>query len=61
MNPFIEHFDEMTGMLFLEGQLDSAHSANVSAHMAGCAICRTLLGALERESRWLGQALLEEA
>ena len=28
------HFDEMTGLLYLEGQLDAGHASEVAAHLA---------------------------
>ena len=55
-----EHFDEMTLLLYVEGQLDRKRAQEVSAHTKDCAPCRTLLRALERESRLLTRALLEE-
>jgi cytoskeletal protein CcmA (bactofilin family) len=57
MNQIDGHFDEMTGLLYLEGQLDRAHFGIVSAHLDTCAECRELLGALEREGAWLREAL----
>ena len=51
------HFDEMTGLLYLEGQLDAAHSGIVSAHLGSCTACRELLHALETENIWLREAL----
>jgi len=55
-----EHLDEMTGMLYVEGQLDRQRAQLVSAHAQDCSSCRTLLRALERESRLLTRAMLEE-
>src|ERR1700746_1367049 len=55
-----EHLDEMTCMLYLERQLDRARAMEVSAHTQGCNSCRTLLRAMERESRLLTRAMLEE-
>src|SRR5262249_9230991 len=55
-----EHLDEMTCMLYLEGQLERARALEVSAHAQGCASCRTLLRAMEREARLLTRAMLEE-
>ena len=54
------HFDEAECMLYLDGQLDAQRAAELSAHAAVCGDCRALLGALEKESRLLGQALLEQ-
>jgi cytoskeletal protein CcmA (bactofilin family) len=55
-----EHLDEMTCMLYVEGQLDRRRAQEVSAHTQDCLPCRTLLRALERESRLLTRAMLEE-
>jgi cytoskeletal protein CcmA (bactofilin family) len=55
-----EHLDEMTGMLYVEGQLDRQRAQQVSAHAQDCSSCRTLLRALERESRLLTRSMLEE-
>ncbi len=55
-----DHLDEMTCLLYAERQLDRARAQTVSAHAQGCAACRTLLRALERESRLLTRAMLEE-
>jgi anti-sigma factor RsiW len=54
-----EHLDEMTCMLYLERQLERARALEVSAHTQNCDACRTLLRALERESRLLTRAMLE--
>ncbi len=54
------HFDEMTCLLYLEGQLERPRALELSAHAESCAECRALLRALERESRLLTQALVEE-
>jgi cytoskeletal protein CcmA (bactofilin family) len=51
------HFDEMTGLLYLEGQLDAEHAHETEEHLAECASCRALLGALDREGNWLREAL----
>jgi cytoskeletal protein CcmA (bactofilin family) len=55
-----KHLDEMTCLLYIERQLDRARGQEVSAHTQECAACRTLLRALERESRLLIRAMLEE-
>jgi cytoskeletal protein CcmA (bactofilin family) len=57
MNQSNGHFDEMTGLLYLEGQLDATRAGNVSAHLSSCAACRELLHALETENVWLREAL----
>src|ERR1700730_9934924 len=56
----MQHLDEMTCLLYIERQLDRARAQEVSAHTQECAACRTLLRALERESRLLTRAMLEE-
>jgi predicted anti-sigma-YlaC factor YlaD len=54
------HLDEMTCMLYLERQLDRARAMEVSSHTQECSACRLLLRAIERESRLLTRAILEE-
>ena len=56
----MQHLDEMTCMMYIERQLDRARAQDVSAHTQDCAACRTLLRALERESRLLTRSMLEE-
>src|SRR5215470_6313009 len=56
----MHHLDEMTVLLYLEGQLERARAMEVSAHTQECDPCRTLMRALERESRLLTRAMLEE-
>jgi len=55
-----EHLDEMTCLLYVEGQLDHARAQEVSSHTERCPGCRTLLHALERESRLLKRAMFED-
>jgi hypothetical protein len=55
----MDHLDEMTCLLYAERQLDRARAQAVSAHAQDCAACRTLLRALDRESRLLTRAMLE--
>ncbi|HXJ15817.1 MAG TPA: zf-HC2 domain-containing protein [Candidatus Polarisedimenticolia bacterium] len=57
MSPMDKHYDEMTVLLYHEGQLDAAHAEEISAHLASCAACRGLLHALEAEEVWLREAL----
>lgn len=57
----MSHFDEMTALLYLEGQLEPERAREVSAHMTSCAECRGLVHALEGEGVWLRQALAEES
>src|SRR5207237_928904 len=59
-NKKMRHLDEMTLLLCLERQVDRARGLEVSAHTQECDTCRTLLRALERESRLLTRAMLEE-
>lgn len=54
------HLDEMTCLLYIERQLDRSRAQEVSVHTQECPDCRTLLRALERESRLLTRAMLEE-
>lgn len=56
----MNHFDETSCLLYLDGQLDGPRAAELSAHAATCGDCRALLHALEKESRLLGAALLEQ-
>jgi cytoskeletal protein CcmA (bactofilin family) len=56
----MDHLDEITCLLYAERQLDRARAQAVSAHAQDCAACRTLLKALDRESRLLTRAMLEE-
>lgn len=55
-----QHLDEMTCLMYIERQLDRARAQQVSTHTQECASCRTLLRALERESRLLTRAMLED-
>ncbi len=54
------HFDEMTCILYLEGQLESGRVREMAVHMDQCGECRVLLQALESESLALAAALAEE-
>jgi hypothetical protein len=54
------HFDEMACLLYLDGQLDTARAREMDVHIAGCAPCRDLLHALQREAAMLSGALAEE-
>lgn len=51
------HFDEMTGLLYLEQQLDDAHARTITEHTNTCASCRELLRVLKNESVWLREAI----
>lgn len=54
------HFDEMTCLLYLDGQLDALRSGQLELHMRSCTPCRSLLAALEHESTFLRAAVTEE-
>jgi len=56
----MDHLDEITCLMYAERQLERERAQAVSAHAQDCAACRTLLRALERESRLLTRAMLEE-
>src|SRR5260370_239323 len=56
----MQHLDEMVCLLYIERQLDRARAQEVSAHTQDCNQCRLLLRAIERESRLLTRAMLEE-
>lgn len=56
----MQHLNEMSCLLYIERQLDRARAQEVSKHVEECSTCRTLLRALERESRLLTQAMLEK-
>ncbi len=56
----MKHLDEMSCLMYLERQLDRARALEVSEHTQECEDCHTLLRALERESRLLTRAMLEE-
>jgi len=55
-----KHVDEMKLMLYVERQLDRESAQEVSLHTQTCAKCLTLLRALDRESRLLTRAMLEQ-
>jgi cytoskeletal protein CcmA (bactofilin family) len=54
------HVDEMTLLLYVERQLDRERAQEVSVHTQTCTQCLTLLRALDRESRLLTRAMLEQ-
>jgi cytoskeletal protein CcmA (bactofilin family) len=56
----MNHVDEIACLLYLEGQLERPRALELSAHTDECAACRALLQTLERESRLLTRAMLEE-
>jgi len=53
------HVDEVTGLLYIEGQLEPASARGVVAHLERCPACRRLLDTLKRESLLLREALTE--
>ena len=54
------HLDEVTGLLYIEGQLEKDDARGVVAHLGQCSSCRRLLDALKRESLLLQHALRED-
>ncbi len=56
----MNHFDEMTALMYLEGQLDAERAQAVSEHARECGSCRELLRTLQNEGVWLRQALAAE-
>jgi cytoskeletal protein CcmA (bactofilin family) len=60
MSNMADHYDEMTLLLYLEGQLEAERARNISAHAANCAACSTLLRSLQHEDLWLRDALAAE-
>src|ERR1700722_2679121 len=53
-------FDEMTGLLYLDGQLAADGDREVASHLSSCEECRRLLQALQKENIWLKAALVGE-
>jgi cytoskeletal protein CcmA (bactofilin family) len=53
----MNHFDEMTALMYLEGQLERDRANEVSVHAGECKACGELLRALQSEDLWLRQAL----
>src|SRR5215469_1584684 len=56
----MNHFDEMTAFLYLDGQLERAQASEVLTHTGECAECRMLLESLKRETLWIEQSLQEK-
>ena len=56
----MSHLDEMTCLLYVDGQLDAARVVELSVHLDGCPECRRLLVALQHETLAVSQALREE-
>src|SRR3979411_445203 len=56
-----DHLDEMTGMLYVEGQLERSRAQQVSTHAQDCSSCRTLLRchlAYHKETHCIGAAFM---
>lgn len=56
----MNHFDEMTAFLYLDGQLERAQASEVLTHATQCAECQVLLESLKKETLWLEQSLQEK-
>jgi cytoskeletal protein CcmA (bactofilin family) len=56
----VNHIDEMSCLLYIEGQLERERALEVSSHAAECASCRELLRAMQLEGMWLREALAVE-
>jgi cytoskeletal protein CcmA (bactofilin family) len=56
----VNHIDEVTCLLYIEGQLERDRAREVSSHAAECAGCRELLRAMQLEGTWLREALAFE-
>jgi cytoskeletal protein CcmA (bactofilin family) len=56
----MSHFDEITCLLYRDGQLDPARTGELVAHADSCAACRALLAALDREAQLLRGSFQEE-
>lgn len=54
------HYDEMTCLAYLDGQLDALRAGELELHVRSCTPCHSLLAALERESGLLHTAMIEE-
>ncbi len=54
------HFDEMSCLLYLDGQMESLKAKELELHLRSCTACRALLAALQRESALLHRAMVEE-
>jgi len=53
----MSHFDEMTALLYLDGQLDASHAEDVKKHVNDCPACAAMLHAIAHEGVWLRDAL----
>lgn len=57
----IIHFDELSCLLYLEGELDAARALELASHAEQCHTCNALLTSLERETRLLHKTFTEDA
>ncbi len=55
-----KHLSEITLLMYVERQLDRENAQEVSLHTQTCTRCMNLLRALDRESRLLTRAMLEQ-
>jgi cytoskeletal protein CcmA (bactofilin family) len=56
----MNHYDEMTFLQYLEGNLERVRAVELSSHTQHCETCRLLLGTLQRETNLLSHALREQ-
>ena len=56
----MNHFDELSCLLYLEGELDPSQALELAAHAERCHSCHELLASLEGETRLLQRTLIEE-
>jgi anti-sigma factor RsiW len=55
----MNHIDEMTCLLYLDGQLDRPAAGDLEAHVRACEACAAMLRALEHESLGFAHAFTE--
>ncbi len=55
----MNHFDELSLVRYIDGELKPARAAEVKAHLDGCSSCRREVDALERETQLLRDSLTE--
>jgi len=55
----MSHYDELSCLLFLDGQMESEPALELAAHVEQCQRCHRLLTALEREARLLSSTLTD--
>src|SRR5579862_1436516 len=56
----MSHFDEMTALLYLDGQLDALQQQEISTHLSSCGECRNLVEALQKENIWLRETIIND-